>query len=213
MRHPDWRSEMTLTVYTIGHSTHSAAEFIELLHRNAIEAIADVRSSPYSRHNPQYNRQTLRGYLGESGIAYVFLGCELGARSEDADCYRDGKVQFDRLAQTPLFQDGLERVKTGARRMSIALMCAERDPLQCHRAILVSRYLVEQGVDVRHILADGGIESHADALRRLKRQLGIPDLDLFGSTEALDADAYRIQGERMAYQRPGEQWRLAESKP
>jgi uncharacterized protein (DUF488 family) len=98
-------------------------------------------------------------------------------------------------------------VKTGAERMRIALMCAERDPLQCHRTILVSRYLVEQGVEVRHILADGGIESHSDALRRLKTELGIPDQDLFRSTEALDADAYRGQGERIAYQR------LREHKP
>jgi uncharacterized protein (DUF488 family) len=204
---------MTLTVYTIGHSTHSTAEFIELLKRNAIEAIADVRSSPYSRHNPQFNRETLRGHLGENGIAYVFLGSELGARSADADCYRDGKAQFDRLAKTSLFRDGLERVKTGAERMRIALMCAKRDPLQCHRTILVSRHLVEQGVEVRHILADGGIESHADALRRLKTELGIPDQDLFGSAEELDVDAYRRQGARISYQRPGGQQRLAESKP
>ena len=179
---------MNLTVYTIGHSTHSTAEFIELLKRNAIEAIADVRSSPYSRHNPQFNRETLRGHLRESGIAYVFLGAELGARSKDPDCYRNGQVKFDRLAQMPLFQGGLERVKTGAQRMRIALMCAEWDPLQCHRTILVSRHLVEQGVDVLHILADEVIKRHADALRRLKTELGIPDQDLLMSAAALDAE-------------------------
>lgn len=201
---------MTLTVFTVGHSTHSIEDFIKLLKRNSVEAIADVRSKPYSRHNPQFNRETLNKDLRENGIAYVFLGAELGARSEDPGCYKNGKVQYDLLAQTPLFKQGLERVKSGAERMRIALMCAEKDPLQCHRTILVSRHLEAQGVEVHHILANGQIELHAEAVRRLKNELGIPDQDLFRSSEELEADAYRKQGERIAYQESTDQDQAAE---
>lgn len=190
---------MTLTVYTLGHSTHSTEDFIALLKRNAVDAVADVRSHPYSRFNPQFNRETLKSDLKEQGIAYVFLGRELGARSDDPDCYVSGKVQYDRLAQKPEFRKGLERVKSGAERMHIALMCAEKDPLDCHRTILVSRHLAEQGIEIRHILASGEVESHADALKRLKTRLRIPDQDLFMSRGELEADAYRKQEERIAY--------------
>jgi len=190
---------MIRTVYTLGHSNHSLAAFIALLKRHGIDAIADVRSRPYSRFHPQFNREPLKTELKKSAIAYVFLGRELGARSEDPACYENGKVQYGRLARTPQFREGLERVRTGAATKRIALLCAEKDPLQCHRTILVSRHLAEQGVEVHHILADGDVETHPQAVLRLKRQLGIPELDLFRSAAELDEEAYERQGERIAY--------------
>jgi len=195
---------MSLTIYTIGHSTHAVQDFLALLRLNRITAIADVRSHPYSRFNPQFNRETLKADLKRNGISYVFLGRELGARSEDPACYDSGKVQYNRLARTPEFQDGLSRVKSGAASFRIALMCAEKDPLRCHRTILVSRYLAEQGFDVQHILDDGRLEPHGAAIKRLKREVGLPDGDLFRSEEELEQEAYRIQGDRIAYQRPEE---------
>ena len=129
------------TVFTVGHSTHALDDFLALLLRHGITAIADVRSSPYSRMNPQFNRETLHAALKGAGIAYVFLGAELGARSRDPDCYEDGKVQYDRLARTAAFQRGLARVQQGAAQYRLALMCAEKEPLDCHRTILVARHL------------------------------------------------------------------------
>jgi uncharacterized protein (DUF488 family) len=80
-------------IFTVGHSNHPLDHFIALLQRHDIAAIADVRSKPYSRANPQFNRDELKEALTHTGIVYVFLGKELGARSEDAACYENGKVQ------------------------------------------------------------------------------------------------------------------------
>src|SRR4051794_8116259 len=98
---------------TIGHSTHSAARFVELLRQHHVTAVADVRSSPYSRHVPQFNRETLRSMLRENEIHYVFLGKELGARSTDPSCYVDGRVQYGRLATTSEFMEGIARILAG----------------------------------------------------------------------------------------------------
>lgn len=190
---------MAGTIYTIGHSTHPLERFIELLKMHAITAIGDVRSTPYSRMNPQYNREALREALKANGIAYVFLGEELGARSNDPECYRDGKVQYDRLAKTALFKQGIDRVLAGADEHRIALMCAEKDPLQCHRTILVARNLRELGVEVRHLLSNGEIESQEQCEERLLNNLNMSSSDLFRSRDEMVRDAYRVQGDAIAY--------------
>lgn len=190
---------MTATVYTIGHSDHSIAAFAGLLREHQIDAIADVRSHPFSRRYPQFNREPLQAALREHGVRYVFLGRECGARRDDPACYLGDKVQFERVAQSLPFRSGLERVKAGARRYRLALMCAERDPLSCHRTILVSRALVAEGLEVRHILADGALETQAQALTRLREQLGLQHPDLFCDDAQLEVLAYRQQGERIAY--------------
>jgi uncharacterized protein (DUF488 family) len=190
---------MEHTVFTIGHSTHPQERFIALLRLHGITAVCDVRSAPYSRVNPQFNREDLRVALHSSGIRYVFLGKELGARSKDPACYDRGRVLYERLALTDMFRRGLGRVQEGMKKYRLALMCAEKEPLQCHRAILVARHLVALGVEIRHIHADGEIESHADALSRLARIHNLPEHDMFRSSEDLVADAYRRQEERIAY--------------
>jgi uncharacterized protein (DUF488 family) len=189
---------MRRAVFTVGHSTHPASKFFELLRYHAITAIADVRSQPYSRVNPQFNREVLRASLKDLGMSYVFLGRELGARSDDRSCYLGGKVQYDRLAQTALFQDGIARIEQGISNHRIALMCAEKDPLACHRSILVCRHLVQREIDVQHILADGRLESHEAALARLLSELDIQQ-DLFRSRSEVLNDAYARRGEQIAY--------------
>ena len=188
-------------VYTVGHSNHAVEEFLKLLQAHDITAIADVRSSPYSRFNPQFNRESLVRTLRNAGIAYVFLGAELGARSEDASLYDNGKVQYDRLARTDLFTQGLERVVEGSRSYRVALMCAEKDPLDCHRTLLVARHLIDRRVQVKHILTDGSVESHEDALRRLLQVLSLPEQDMFRSRDDVIADAYAIRGQAIAFDR------------
>jgi uncharacterized protein (DUF488 family) len=187
------------TIYTIGHSTHPIERFVELLKSASITAVSDVRSRPYSRMNPQFNREPLKKALRAEDIKYVFLGKELGARSEYQDCYRNGQVQYDLLAETELFRQGIERVKEGGRSFRIALMCAEKEPLECHRAILVARKLVEQGIEVKHILADGRIEGHEHAIERLVELLRVPGIDMFRSYQQVVADAYARQGNEIAY--------------
>jgi len=191
---------MSDCVYTIGHSTHEPERFLELLRAHEITAVGDVRSNPYSRMNPQYNREPLKAILTDAGIAYVFLGRELGARTEDASCYEGGKVQYDRLARTELFRSGLERVRDGMSRFRLALMCAEKEPLECHRGILVARELEAAGIPVRHILSDASTESHEAAMARLRELLGLPVSDLFRSEAEVLEDAYRHQGARIAYE-------------
>lgn len=188
------------TLYTVGHSNQSLEEFLSLLQKHAITAVADVRSYPYSKMNPQFNRETLSKELKECGIAYVFLGKQLGARSEDPSCYVEGKVQFERLAKTVLFREGIKRVMSGMEQFRIALMCAEKEPLACHRTILVTRHLKENGVSVQHILASGGVESQQEADERLLHLLKMDKPSMFFTKQELIAEAYRVQAENIAYE-------------
>jgi uncharacterized protein (DUF488 family) len=160
-------------VFTIGHSNHSSERFLALLQGAGITAVADVRSIPRSRRWPHFSRARIEHWLAEAGIAYVFLGAELGGRPDDPALLWEGRPDYDLMAATPTFQAGLERVLDGAGRYRIALMCAEREPLDCHRFLLVSRHLRERGVCLRHILADGSIEPHEITENRLLRQAGL----------------------------------------
>lgn len=203
---------MSATVFTIGHSTHTQAQFIALLQQYRITAVCDVRSMPYSRFNPQFNREELKNALWDSGIVYVFLGRELGARSEDPFCFENGRIRYERLARTDLFRQGLDRVQQGIDDYRIALMCAEKEPLDCHRTILVARHLIGRGLDVQHIHANGEIESHSRAIDRLARMFELPDEDLFRSHAEILMEAYERQEERIAFQPAADDepaWRTA----
>jgi uncharacterized protein (DUF488 family) len=189
----------THAVLTIGHSHHPVEAFIALLLQHGVTALADVRSAPYSRFAPQFNREALARSLKTSGIKYVFLGRELGARSDDRSCYEHGRVQYARLARTDGFRSGLTRVIRGANDYHVALMCAEKEPLECHRALLVARALDELGIPVEHILPDGRRESHAEAMLRLLKVARLPSEDLFRSKQELIALALAQQEERVAY--------------
>ena len=186
-------------VFTIGHSTHSTDAFITLLRQHNVTAVADVRSVPLSRFNPQFNREIIIHSLKTHGIRYVFLGRELGARSDDHSCYENGRVQYTRLARLESFRRGLDRIMRGACNHRIALMCAEKEPLECHRTLLVARALVEHRVSVFHIISDGSLETYDDAMARLLVLLGLPRADLFRSKQELIAQAVAIQEERIAY--------------
>lgn len=185
-------------ILTIGHSTHSVDQFVALLQQNGVTAVADVRSQPFSRYAPQFNKAELTASLKQHGIQYVFLGRELGARSNDPDCYIDGRVQYERLARTDEFKAGLARVLAGAAAERIALMCTEKDPLDCHRTVLVAQHLATEGARVLHIRADGSVEAHDDAMDRLMHQLGMQP-SLFGSRDDQVGDALAQQETRIAY--------------
>lgn len=187
-------------IYTVGHSNHPIAHFLELLRGSGVDLLADVRSTPYSRFNPQFRRDSLAAALGEHGIEYLFLGEELGARSKDASCYEDGRVSYRKLAATDLFQRGIERLLAAAKTHTVAIMCAEKDPLDCHRTILVARELVSRGEPVSHILASGEVAPHELVMQRLRDKLKIQPQDLFG--EDADEQAYELRGRQIAYVDP-----------
>jgi uncharacterized protein (DUF488 family) len=186
------------TLYTVGHSNHSIEKFISLLTANGITAVADVRSRPFSRRHPQFNKERLAAALTQHGIAYVFLGQELGARSEDPSCYENGKVQYSRLAATPAFNAGIERVLAGAAKFRVALMCAEKEPLDCHRTLLVSRALESAGASIAHILADGSVEPQEKTMSRLVDLVGLSKEDLFQRGDLIAA-ACRLREDKIAY--------------
>lgn len=186
-------------IFTIGHSNHSVNAFLSILKMHEIDVVGDVRSIPYSRYNAHFNREQLKERLKIEGIKYVFLGRELGARSDDPACYKNGRVQYDWLAQTDLFKVGVERLLNGASKYTVTIMCAEKDPLECHRAVLVARKINELGVPVSHIRADGSIESHKEMEIRLLALLGLPEGNMFKSKKEFISQAYSIQGERIAY--------------
>src|SRR3954454_19000784 len=164
-RDPD-RSVMNRRVYTVGHSNHEFAKLLALLQQHRVSAVGDVRSAPYSKRYPQFSREPLEKALREAGIAYVYLGKELGARSDDPGCYENGSVKYDRLAKTALFQSGLDRVERGLEQHTLALMCAEKEPLHCHRTLLVARNVEARGISVEHILEDGSVEPHIETVSR-----------------------------------------------
>tara|TARA_E500000178_G_scaffold347469_1_gene400838 strand:- start:196 stop:798 length:603 start_codon:yes stop_codon:yes gene_type:complete len=187
-------------LYTVGHSTQELESFLGLLKQHGIEAVADVRSGPYSQRFPWFNREQLAELLKQSGIQYVFMGVELGARRDEPCCYVGAKADYELIAQCELFQKGLERVQQGLKQMRVALMCAEKDPMDCHRTILVARHATAF-TEVAHILNDGTIETHAELEARLLKKMGMGVDDLFLSHEEQLEIAYKQRGDQIAYRK------------
>ena len=189
-------------LYTIGHSHRELDELLDALRTHQITAVADVRSQPFSRLRPQFNQGTLRAALRDASISYVFLGEHLGARRQEPECYVSGKVRYERIAQLPLFRQGIDRVRRGiARGHRLALLCAELDPLVCHRSILVCRELRKAGetAEFTHIVADSAVEPHAEAESRLLALTDRDRHDLFRTRQELLDEAYDQQAEKIAY--------------
>lgn len=194
-------------IYTIGHSNHQIKNFISLLKKYGITAIADVRSSPFSRHNPQFNKDALESALKQEKIAYVFIGEELGARPNDPSCYDNGSANFIKIAERSKFKQGIERLIKGMEKYRIAILCAEKEPLDCHRTILVCRHLRKFELTIQHILFNGRVEDHKDMEHRLVKVLGLEPM-LF-DTSHTEADrieeAYNQRARDIAYKRENEE--------
>ncbi len=190
---------MSNRIFSIGHSTLSLELFVALLRQQNIDTVCDVRSQPYSRVSPHFSQEVIQQELKRHGMMYVFLGYELGARSNDPSLYEKGKVSYARLANSDLFMRGLQKIQDLALSHFVTMMCAEREPLACHRTILISRYLRANGYQVAHILGMGVLETHDDTMNRLLHTLGLQEADMFKSHDEILAEAYTIQGERIAY--------------
>ena len=181
-----------IKVWTVGHSNHDWLAFEKLIAEADINAVADVRSRPISRF-AHFNRAALKSRLAASRIEYLFLGLELGGRPGAG-----GTPDYEAMAKAPLFLDGLSRVEALAGTTRLVLLCAEHEPLACHRCLLVGRRLVERGVEVAHLLRDGRIEPNAETEERLLRLTGQSDGDLLRSRANRLAWAYRRQSHRLA---------------
>lgn len=187
-------------IFTIGHSDHALETFLDLLARHRISALADVRSSPCSQRQPQYARRALAQALANKGIAYVFVGEQLGGRPSVRVRSAMKGSGYVAMAATDAFGEGIERVMRGSQRHRIALMCAERDPLECHRALMVGRVLAARGAAPEHILADGRVEQHAELELRLMAAAGRDGSggDLFATAGELLDLAYLRQEKRVS---------------
>ena len=195
-------------LYTIGHSNHTISHFIGLLECHKINMVVDVRSAPYSRYCSQFNKNDISSSLEAVNIQYMFLGRKLGARPNVPECYEGGCVDFKLIAERKEFKDGLGLLLTCIGKYHIALMCAEKEPLECHRTVLICRKLNENNLSIKHILEDGRIEDHHDTERRLVKMLKI-ELTLFepGKMESdLIEQAYDQQSQNISHrsQEPGE---------
>ncbi|AMW29035.1 MULTISPECIES: DUF488 domain-containing protein [Arthrospira] len=201
-----------MELFSIGHSNHEIDAFISLLQKHRVTAVADVRSHPYSRFLSHFNRSSLQEFLAQQGIQYVFLGRELGARPSNPDCYINGKAVYERIALTDAFHQGIKRLHKGLKKHKISLMCAEQDPLTCHRAILVCQHLRDFDIPINHILKNGDLESHEHLEDRMLVKHGFRDfgdaqevqLSLFSpkslpTREECLSQAYQLQGDEIAY--------------
>ena len=189
-------------ILTIGHSRHPLERFTALLEAAQVTTIADVRSAPVSRFSPQFNKAALAASLAARGIDYVFLGKELGGRPERAALYTQGVADYEKMAATPEFRAGLERLVELAKQHRVAAMCAEADPLDCHRCLLVGRALAERGSEVSHILPSGEVISHAHVEDRLLDLANLTEAGLLlRSRDERLAEAYRARSRKAAFQR------------
>ena len=177
-------SQREAAVFMIGHSSHPLEVFLDLLARHRVSVLADVRSAPYSRFNPHFNRESVAGALKAREIEYMYFG----------------RVCYDRVARTRDFGRGLLNVTNTAKNHRVALMCAEKEPLDCHRTLLIAQALAGQGVSVQHILADGTLEDHADTMSRLLQQQDLrPEGDMFATREESISLAIEHRARQVAF--------------
>ena len=165
-------------ILTIGHSNHTIERLVELLRQHGVTVLADVRSQPYSRYAHQFNREILQTVVTNAGLQYLFLGEELGGRQiGKIAALQDRLAAYERVSAAPTFQRGLARLVEEAQHNTVAILCAEEDPTECHRRVWVARALRERGADVAHVRGDGRLDAD-EALRRLAPPAG-HQLDLF----------------------------------
>ncbi len=195
-------------LFTIGHSQHTPDKFVSLLKKYNVNYVLDVRSTPYSKYAEQFNKENIFLLLKKVGIQYSFMGKFFGARPTELSLYSaEGYLDFEKVAQSERFNKGMQSVILGLERGNrIALMCTEKDPIDCHRAIMVSRSFDKNGIKVSHILSNGTIQTQKELDNRLL-ELYFPDrgqLSIFNYTNIMSEEdyikqAYHKRNEEIGY--------------
>jgi uncharacterized protein (DUF488 family) len=154
----------TIPIYTIGYGNRSIEEFVGLLQQYDIKFLADIRSQPYSRYNPDFSKDALERRLKQVGIRYIFMGDTLGGRPKDDTCYQeDGRVDYEKVAEREFYQKGISYLHTAwDKQLRIVLMCSEAKPQACHRSKLIGKTLSKQNIEVAHIDEMGGIKTQEE---------------------------------------------------
>ena len=192
-----------IPIHTIGHSNLSVESLVEMLKRRGITEVIDVRSTPYSRHVPQFNRENIRATLERNDAGYTHMGDSLGGRPQEERLYdRDGRANYRLMAKEKTFQDAIRQVEQMAEDKRIALMCTEADPLRCHRTLLVSQELASRGMGIIHLMRDGHRENHEETMGKLLMAWKLLRDGEAGMTRRqLIEEAVRRQAAEMAYRR------------
>jgi len=191
---------LDMNFLSIGHSSLQVDQFLALLKTHGVTMIADVRSVPFSRRFPWFSSRALADRLQSKGISYMMVGDTLGGRPTSPALYRDGVADYEAMARTADFYAGIDRVVRELANHRVCLMCAEREPLDCHRCLLVAPALAAKGVRIGHILGDGTIIPHASVEERLLALAGPGDL--FGGSSERLRKAYRIRARAAAFRAP-----------
>jgi uncharacterized protein (DUF488 family) len=194
-------------LFTVGHSILGFADFVGLLSNHGVEVVADVRSVPQSARLAHFSQPALEKLLRGEHIGYLFLGAELGGRPDDPAAYRpDGLVDYALRRKSDAFRAGLERLQKELQARSVAIMCAEEDPLECHRFLMVCPELTRLGIFPQHIRKGSRLETQAAAENRLLDATGfeaVTSNTLFPEARAQGLeDAYRLQAEKFAFRSP-----------
>jgi uncharacterized protein (DUF488 family) len=188
-------------IYTFGYSTHTFIELVNSIKNNNIDVAVDVRSVPYSKYTPQFNKESVKEGLLKEKIHYLHFGDEFGARRIEKEAYTNGKVDFQKVIKLPKFLKGIERINNGLEKnYHIVLLCTEKEPIDCHRFLLVSKVLKDLlHINIHHILFDGNIIEQNEVELKMIKQLNLHN-SLFENNKDNLEKAYKIFGNKIVYQ-------------
>ena len=198
-------------IYTIGYSGFKIDEFISKIREYKIDVIIDVRSSPYSQYFKEYNKENICRVLNElkgKKIYYRNYNLEFGARQLDTgeNYYPKGYLDFERFSKSENFLLGVKKIEDSMKQnYTVVLMCAEKDPFTCHRAILVSRAFFKKGYKIIHLMPDGENLTQEDIEKQLldryaknRHQMGLFNSNIISEEEHIN-NAYRKHNEKIGY--------------
>jgi len=197
------------TIYTVGHSTHSHEHFLELIKSKDINCVVDVRSVPFSRYANNYNKDVIKAFLNRNHLIYLYMGEELGARQSSPSLYTpEGYLDFEKTSKSKIFLSGIKRIMDGLeKKYSITLMCTEKDPIECHRAILVAKELIKNGCTVIHIMDNGQTQTQDQLEQRMLdhyfpnwgQQSLFEEVESNLSRDELILKAYQLKNKEIGY--------------
>lgn len=172
---------MTCSIYTLGHSNKSVDHFIGLLKQYDIDVVVDVRSHPFSKYAKQFDTDSMRKFLNDAKLKYMYMGRELGGMPKDSALYdEDGHLDCDKVSASASFTGAIARLVSGVEKFNIALVCGEENPAGCHRRRLIAPALARAGKIIQHIRGDGSLQTEADLTALEAPQSDAVQLNLFG---------------------------------